>query len=110
MDPGVLTCWGNDIAFDDTFARYAETFCTPKDVLVAISTSGNSKNVIKAVEVAKSKGTTVIGLTGKDGGKVASLSDVSVIVPAQATERIQEIHITCIHVWCELLETALGVA
>jgi D-sedoheptulose 7-phosphate isomerase len=109
MDSSVLTCWGNDIAFDDAFARYAETFCTPKDVLVAISTSGNSKNVLKAVAAAKAKGTVVIGLAGKDGGQLAPLCNVAVVVPSQATERIQEAHITCIHAWCEILETTPGL-
>lgn len=110
MDPGVLTCWGNDFSFESGFARYAETFCTPQDVLVAISTSGNSKNVLAAVEAAKAKGTFVIGLTGKDGGKLASLTDIALVVPSQATERIQEVHITCIHIWCELMETTYSVS
>jgi D-sedoheptulose 7-phosphate isomerase len=110
MDPGVLSCWGNDFSFDTAFARYAETFCTPQDVLVAISTSGNSKNVLAAVEAAKAKGTFVIGLTGKDGGKLATLSDIALTVPSQTTERIQEVHITCIHIWCELMETTHGLA
>jgi D-sedoheptulose 7-phosphate isomerase len=110
MDAGMLTCWGNDIGFDDAFARYAETFCTSQDTLVAISTSGNSKNVLKAVEAAKAKGTKVIVLAGKDGGKLSPLGDVSIVVPSKATERIQEVHITCIHIWCELLETEFGLA
>jgi D-sedoheptulose 7-phosphate isomerase len=110
MDPGVLSCWGNDFSFDGAFARYAETFCTPQDVLVAISTSGNSKNVLAAVEAAKAKGSYVIGLTGKDGGKLAPLADVAIVVPSQTTERIQEVHITCIHIWCELMETIHGLA
>jgi D-sedoheptulose 7-phosphate isomerase len=110
MDPGVLSCWGNDFSFDSAFARYAETFCTPQDVLVAISTSGNSKNILAAVEAAKAKGTFVIGLTGKDGGSLASLSDIAIVVPSQTTERIQEVHITCIHIWCELMETTHGLA
>ena len=109
MDSGVLTCWGNDVGFDDAFARYAESFCTSKDVLVAISTSGNSKNVLKAVSAAKAKGCLIIGLAGKDGGQLASRCDVAVVVPSEATERIQEVHITCIHAWCELLETSLGL-
>ena len=105
MDPSMLTCWGNDVGFDDAFARYAETFCTPKDCLISISTSGNSKNVIAATTKAKERGAKVIGLLGKDGGKLASLCNESIIVPSQATERIQEAHITVIHIWCELLET-----
>jgi len=110
MDPGVLTCWGNDFSFEDAFARYAETFCSAKDVLVAISTSGNSKNVLRAVEAAKAKGTFIIGLTGKDGGQLAKLSDIAIVVPSSTTERIQEVHITCIHIWCELMETTYGLA
>ena len=110
MDPSTMTCWGNDFAFEDTFRRYAETFCTDKDILIAISTSGNSKNVLHAVHAAKSKGCKVIGLTGKDGGSLAGLSDVAITVPASATERIQEVHITVVHIWCELLETTYAIS
>jgi D-sedoheptulose 7-phosphate isomerase len=110
MDPSVLTCWGNDFSLEDAFRRVAETFCTDKDVLIAISTSGNSKNVIHAVHAAKSKGSKVIGLLGRDGGALAPLVDIPLIVPASATERIQEAHITVIHIWCELLETHYGLA
>jgi len=105
MDPSMLTCWGNDVGFDDAFARCAETFCTDRDVLIAISTSGNSKNVLAAAAKAKEKGAKVIGLLGKDGGKLRGESHAAIVVPAQATERIQEAHITVIHIWCELLET-----
>lgn len=110
MDPSFLTCWGNDFSLEDAFRRAAETFCTDKDVLVAISTSGNSKNIIHAVHAAKSKGTKVIGLLGRDGGALGPLVDVPIVVPASATERIQEAHITVIHIWCELLETHYGLA
>ena len=105
MDPSVLTCWGNDVGFDDAFARYAETFCTEKDVVIGISTSGNSRNVIAALTAAKARGSSVIGLLGRDGGVIAPLCNAAIIVPSQATERIQEAHITVIHIWCELLET-----
>ncbi len=110
MDPSFLTCWGNDFSLEDAFRRAAETFCTDKDVLIAISTSGNSKNVIHAVHAAKSKGSKVIGLLGRDGGALAPLVDIPIVVPASATERIQEVHITVIHIWCELLETHYGLA
>jgi len=110
MDPSAMTCWGNDFSFEDSFRRYAETFCTDKDILVAISTSGNSKNVLHATHAAKSKGSKVLGLTGKDGGSLAGLCDVAITVPSSATERIQEVHITVIHIWCELLETMYGIA
>jgi len=105
-DASTITCWSNDYSFDDVFARYAETFCTRKDILIAISTSGNSKNVLNAVRVAKRKGTAVVGLTGKDGGKLKNVADVAIVVPSSETERIQEVHITVVHVWCELLEMA----
>jgi D-sedoheptulose 7-phosphate isomerase len=110
LDPGTLTCWGNDFSFEEAFGRYAETFCTDKDALVAISTSGNSENVLHAVRAAKAKGTKVIALTGKDGGELRTLADAALVIPSTETERIQEVHITIIHIWCELLETEYGFA
>lgn len=110
MDPSVLTCWSNDYTYESAFRRYAETFCTDKDVLIAISTSGGSKNVLHAARAAKERGTVVVGLAGKDGGELARVSDVAVVVPSQLTERIQEVHITVIHIWLELLETRYGLA
>lgn len=104
IDGGTLTCWGNDKEFSSVFARCAETFCTASDAVVCISTSGNSQNICGAAVAAKSKGAKVIGLLGRDGGKLKALCDVAVIVPAQETERIQESHITIIHGWCELFE------
>jgi D-sedoheptulose 7-phosphate isomerase len=109
MDPAVMTCWGNDESFDDAYRRCVEVFCGPADVLVAISTSGNSKNILKAVEEAKRRGTKVIGLTGKDGGSLAGIVDVALTVPSPLTERIQEVHITIVHIWLELLETRYGI-
>lgn len=104
MDPGTLTCWSNDYEFNGVFERQVETFCGPKDALIVFTTSGNSENILRAIKSAKSKGTLVIGLLGKDGGKAAPLCDVSLIVPSDATERIQEIHITLVHILCEALE------
>ena len=79
----------------------------PGDVLVAISTSGNSANVLAAAEAAKERGALVLGLLGRDGGRLAELSDEPLVVPAHATERIQEGHITLIHLLCELVEREL---
>jgi D-sedoheptulose 7-phosphate isomerase len=110
MDSSVITCWGNDFSYETAFERYAETFCSSRDVLIAISTSGNSKNIIAAARAAKAKSCKVVALTGNDGGQLAALGDVSIVVPSQATERIQEVHITVIHAWCELLETQYGLA
>ena len=110
MDPSVMTCWSNDENFEDVYRRQVEVFCTDRDVLVAISTSGNSKNILKAVDEAKKHGTKVIGLAGKDGGELAKKSDVGITVPSSLTERIQEVHITIVHIWLELLETRYGIA
>lgn len=106
-DPGTLTCWGNDYDYATAFERQAQTFCAANDTLVAISTSGNSANILKATAAARAKGCRVIGLTGKDGGKLKDACDFAIVVPAKETERIQEAHITIIHIWCELLETVL---
>lgn len=109
MDSSIMTCWGNDVGFNDAFRRCVETFCSPGDVLIGISTSGKSQNVISAVTQAKSMGISTIGLLGKDGGELRDLCDVSLVVPSQQTERIQEVHITVIHTWLELLETKYGL-
>jgi D-sedoheptulose 7-phosphate isomerase len=107
-DVGSLTCWSNDYEYETAFARYAETFCGKNDVLIAISTSGNSTNVLQAAKIAQEKGTYVVGLLGRDGGKIASLCDNAIIIPSQETERIQELHITIIHILCELIENQDG--
>ena len=105
MDPSVITCWGNDKDFKDAFARTAETFCTEKDILVAISTSGQSPNILNAVNAAKAKKSYCIGLTGKGGGGLARLCDLAITIPkATSAERIQEAHITVIHIWCEMID------
>lgn len=97
-DPSYLSCVGNDYGYDQVFSRYLEAFGKQNDVLLAISTSGNSKNVINAIQVAKSKGMKVIGLTGKDGGKMAPLCDVEIRAPHSVyADRAQEIHIKVIH-------------
>lgn len=110
MDSAVLTCWSNDYEFNGAFERQAQVFCGPKDVLIGISTSGNSENVLRAVKAAKSKGSATVGFCGKDGGKLKSACDLALVVPAKETERIQEVHITAIHILCELLETEFKFA
>lgn len=97
-DPTHITCVGNDYGFDYIFSRYVEGLGNAGDVLLAISTSGNSKNVIEAAKIAKTKGIKVVGLTGKDGGKLAELCDVEIRAPfAKYADRAQEIHIKIIH-------------
>jgi phosphoheptose isomerase len=107
LDAPTLTCWSNDYAFETAFSRQVETLVRPGDVLVAISTSGGSPNVLRAVEAALARGAVVLGLTGRDGGQMRGLCTECLVVPAQATERIQEAHITVIHLLCELLEREL---
>ncbi len=107
LDAGVLTCWSNDYGYEDAFRRQVATLVSPGDVLVAISTSGDSANVVTAVEAARSRGAWTLGLTGADGGRLAELCTETLRVPATDTARIQEVHITLIHIVCELLETSL---
>ncbi len=107
MDMSTITCWGNDYSFETIFSRQVETFCTPLDVFVAISTSGNSKNIIAGLKAAKEKKVPTILLTGKDGGIAKSIADISLIVKTDRTDRIQEAHILAIHAFCEFLEQDL---
>lgn len=103
-EAGHITCIANDFGFEHIFSRFVEAWGQKGDALLAISTSGNSANVIKAVEVAKAKGMKVVGLLGKDGGKLKDMVDVPIIVQSPITDRIQEIHIKCIHIFIEGIE------
>jgi D-sedoheptulose 7-phosphate isomerase len=107
LDAPTLTCWSNDYEFDTAFSRQVEAMGRAGDVLVAISTSGNSPNVLRAARAARERGMLVLGLSGRDGGALGGLCDELLIVPARATERIQEGHITLIHLLCELVELTL---
>jgi len=106
-DSSNLTAGGNDIGFENVFARNVEGLGIKGDVLLAISTSGNSPNVVKAVEMAQSKGMKVIGFLGGNGGKLKSVVDLPIVVPSSNTQRIQEGHITIAHIICELVEDKL---
>ena len=107
-DAAHITCVGNDYGFDKIFSRFIEGIGKNGDVLVAISTSGNSTNVINAIHAAKAKGMQVIGLTGKDGGKMATLCDVEIRAPhSNFADRAQEIHIKVIHCLIEYVESKL---
>lgn len=106
-EAGHITCVANDFGFDHIFSRFVEAWGQKGDTLLAISTSGNSANVIKAVEVAKSKGMKVVALLGKDGGKLKSMVDVPLIVSCPITDRVQEVHIKCIHIFIEGIEREL---
>ena len=106
-DGGVLTCIGNDTGFENVFARQIEALGAEGDACLAISTSGQSANIIVACEQARSQGLKVIGLLGRDGGQVASLCDLALIVPSEDTQRIQETHNLVGHILCELIEAEL---
>lgn len=106
-DGGVLTCIANDTGFERVFARQVEALGAPGDICLAITTSGNSPNVIAAIEQARAKGLQVIGLLGRDGGRVAPLCDLALVVPSTDTQRIQETHNLIGHILCELVESEL---
>ncbi len=105
-DTSALTAIGNDYGFEDIFSRQIEALAEQGDVAVGISTSGNSANVIKALEVAKESGCKSVGLIGRDGGKMAGVCDASVIVPSNDTARIQEMHIMIGHIICAAIDEA----
>lgn len=108
-DPAYLTCVGNDYSFDVVFSRWIEAFGKPGDVLLAISTSGTSPNIIKAAEAAKSLGMMVVALTSKKGQTLSALSDVAIMAPdAPHSDRIQEIHIKVIHILIEAIESSIS--
>jgi D-sedoheptulose 7-phosphate isomerase len=107
-DPSHLTCIANDFGYDEVFAREVDAYGKDGDLLVAISTSGNSPNVLRAVEVAREKGVTTVGLLGKGGGSLLKHVDIPVLVPlAQTSDRIQEIHIKVLHIVIEAVERQL---
>jgi len=103
-DTSALTAVSNDLGYEQVFARQVLGLAQPGDVLVAISTSGKSKNVLRAAEQARELGCKTIALTGATADPLASLCDVSVSVPSTRTSRIQEVHITIGHLWCEMVD------
>ncbi len=104
VDSSILTCVGNDYGYENVFARQVEGLAKKEDVVIAISTSGNSENVIRGVEKAREIGAKTIGLLGKQGGKLKDLVDLAIVVPSSDTARIQEAHITIGHIICEILD------
>lgn len=109
-DTSALTCIGNDYSFDEVFARQVTGLGRSGDLLIGISTSGNSRNVIRAVEEARAAGMKVVGLLGRDGGKLREMCDVAIVVPSDVTARIQESHILIGHTLCGLIEQKMGLA
>ena len=107
-DTSVLTCLGNDYGYDKVFSRQVEALGNAGDVFIGISTSGNSQNIIEAVNMAKRKNIKTIGFLGKDGGKLKDICDINLTIPFKSTARVQEAHITSIHIICEIVEKAIA--
>ena len=103
-DSSVLTAGGNDFGYDTIFERQIAALCKPGDLAIAISTSGNSENVIRALQTARDMGVTPAAFSGRDGGRLKGLADPLLIVPSQTTARIQEMHILLGHMLCDVLE------
>ncbi|MCG9895965.1 MAG: SIS domain-containing protein, partial [Fimbriimonadaceae bacterium] len=101
-----LTAIGNDYGYDEAFSRQAAAFCRPGDLLVAISTSGNSPNIVRAAEAARANGCRVLGMTGAGGGHLAQFCDALLAVPSRTTARVQEMHILMIHAMCAAVDDA----
>jgi D-sedoheptulose 7-phosphate isomerase len=102
-----LTALANDYSYDEVFSHQMDAYIHPGDVAVGLSTSGRSTNVLKGLEAAKRLGAKTIGLLGKDGGSIAPIVDVAIIVPSSATDRVQESHILVGHILCEMVESAI---
>lgn len=106
-DTSIITAIGNDYGFDKIFRRQVEALAAPGDLIVGISTSGNSPNILQALELGRDMGCRTVGLLGKDGGDIKDVCLLALIVPSNDTPRIQEGHITIIHIVCDLLEKAM---
>lgn len=106
-DTSILTAVGNDYGFDEVFKRQVEALAAPGDIVLGISTSGHSNNVFRALTAANKLGCKTVGLLGRDGGNIAGIVDVNLTVPVQETPRIQEAHVTIIHILCDLVERNL---
>ena len=106
-DTSLLTACANDLGFDEVFSRQVEALAEPGDLLVLHSTSGESPNVIRAAQAAKARGVTVVAFLGKSGGQLKALADVALVIPADDTARIQELHLAIEHVICDLVEDRL---
>ncbi|NJD91438.1 MAG: D-sedoheptulose 7-phosphate isomerase [Geobacter sp.] len=106
-DSSILTAIGNDYGYDAVFSRQVEGLAAAGDIVIGISTSGNSPNVLAALKLAREKGCITVSLLGRDGGSIKAVSDIPIIVPSNDTPRIQEAHILIIHIICDLVERRL---
>ena len=106
-DTSLITAIANDYTYNDIFSRQVEALGVSGDILIGISTSGNSKNVIEAADQAKAQGMQIIALVGNKGGSLIKHADISIIIPSEVTARIQEVHIFILHFWAEMIESTL---
>lgn len=106
-DTSILTAIGNDYSYDEIFSKQVEALARPGDILIGISTSGRSANVLKAVAAAKARQVKTLALSGRDGGPLAQAADRTIVVPSRTSQHIQEGHIAIIHIWCEIIEDTL---
>ena len=107
IDSGTMTCWANDYDFETVFSRQVETLATKDDAVVGFSTSGNSKNVLRALEAANELRATTIALTGKGGGQVSRIAKHALVIDSNLTSHIQEAHVIIVHIICDILEQRL---
>ena len=108
VDPSITTALSNDYGFDEVFARQVRAHARPGDVALGISTSGNSENVVRGLRAARERGATTMVLAGATGGRLRELADCALLVPSSETPRIQEAHVTIIHLLCDLIDDAIG--
>jgi D-sedoheptulose 7-phosphate isomerase len=108
VNSSTLTSVGNDYGYAQVFTRQIEAFTSPGDVVIAVSTSGTSENILAGVKRAQEIGAKVIGLSGKSGGQMLNVCDLCIVVPSQSTARIQETHITILHIWCDMVEKSIS--
>lgn len=108
-DTSTLTAIGNDYGYDRVFERQVESLAIKGDLIIGISTSGNSENVVKALRLAKKLNCKTVGLTGKTGGAMCEVSDINIVIPSNDTARIQEMHILIIHIICQIIDNAFSL-
>ena len=106
-DPTVLTCAGNDLGYEHVFARQIDAYGTPGDVFIAMTTSGNSPNLLRAIDLARERGLVTVGFLGKDGGRARGRCDIELLIPSPVTARVQEAHKLLYHALCEKVEADL---
>lgn len=109
-DPTHLSCVANDYGFEFVFSRMIEALAAPSDIVILLSTSGNSKNLILAAQAAKQRGSQVVGFLGRGGGELLAVCDLVIMAPGETTDRIQEIHMLALHIVVEAVEIVLGLA